>query len=177
MYFLHKKLSRTVLGESQSERKRQKIKTKEHWREAEDKITDFSNLGIGCKIISKRQDIPVSTTGSIVRKWKLEHTTEAISRPGPPSKCRTKTRPRLVRKVTVRPTVLQSTQWLRVEWRFATRPSHELWIPEDCTGGRARPSDPVRGCLFVTMREKTEIYVQDWFHSAVGALWKIALDF
>ena len=62
-------------------------------------------LGKGYKIISKCLDIPVSTVGSIIRKWKLHHTTQALPRKGRPSKLSAQTRRRLVREATERPTI------------------------------------------------------------------------
>lgn len=59
-------------------------------------------------MISKSVGIPISTAGSIVRKWKLHHTIQALPRQGRLSKLS-----RLVRESMVRPTVtlkeLQST--------------------------------------------------------------------
>ncbi|MBN3286977.1 TCB1 transposase, partial [Polyodon spathula] len=49
--------------------------------------------------------IPVSTAGSIIRKWKLHHTTQALPRKGRPSKLSAQTRRRLVREATERPTI------------------------------------------------------------------------
>ncbi|MBN3285256.1 TC1A transposase, partial [Polyodon spathula] len=47
----------------------------------------------------------VSTVGSIIRKWKLHHTTQALPRKGRPSKLSAQTRRRLVREATERPTI------------------------------------------------------------------------
>lgn len=51
------------------------MKTKKHSKEITEKVMEIHNLGTGCKIISKTLDIPVSTAESILRTWKLPHTT------------------------------------------------------------------------------------------------------
>ena len=76
------------------------MKTKEHSTEVRDKVIQMHRLGKGYKIISKCLDIPVSTVGSIIRKWKLHHTTQALPRKGRPSKLSAQTRRRLVREAT-----------------------------------------------------------------------------
>ncbi|MBN3278955.1 TCB1 transposase, partial [Polyodon spathula] len=81
------------------------MKTKEHSTEVRDKVIQMHRLGKGYKIISKCLDIPVSTVGSIIRKWKLHHTTQALPRKGRPSKLSAQTRRRLVREATERPTI------------------------------------------------------------------------
>ncbi|MGH0141204.1 UNVERIFIED_CONTAM: hypothetical protein FKN15_002548 [Acipenser sinensis] len=45
------------------------MKTKEHSTEVRDKVIQMHRLGKGYKIISKCLDIPVSTVGSIIKKW------------------------------------------------------------------------------------------------------------
>ncbi|MBN3277122.1 TCB1 transposase, partial [Polyodon spathula] len=80
------------------------MKTKEHSTKVRDKVIQMHALGKGYKIISKYLDIPVSTVESIIRKWKLHHTTEPLPRKGHPSKLSTQTRRRLVR-ATERPTI------------------------------------------------------------------------
>ncbi|MBN3279937.1 TCB1 transposase, partial [Polyodon spathula] len=49
--------------------------------------------------------IPVSTVGSLIRRWKLHHTTQALPRKGHPSKLSAQTRRRHVREATERPTI------------------------------------------------------------------------
>ncbi|MBN3278876.1 TCB1 transposase, partial [Polyodon spathula] len=80
------------------------MKIKEHSTEVRDKVIQMHRLGKGYKIISKCLDIPVSTVGSIIRKRKLHHTTQALPRKGRPSKLSAQTR-RLVREATERPTI------------------------------------------------------------------------
>lgn len=60
--------------------------------EVKDKVIKFHDLGIECKIKSKRLDIPVSTVGSIMREWKVHHITHTLARQCPPLKVSTKTR-------------------------------------------------------------------------------------
>lgn len=62
------------------------MKTKEHSKEVKDKVIEWHNLSLRCKIIFKELDIQVSTAGSIRRKWKLHHSTQALPRQGHPSK-------------------------------------------------------------------------------------------
>lgn len=59
----------------------------------------------GYTIISKCLDIPGSTVGSIIGKWKRHHTTQALARKGRPSKLGSQTSRRHVREDTERPTV------------------------------------------------------------------------
>lgn len=46
-----------------------------------DKGVEFPESGIGCNIICVVLDIPVCTFGSLVRKWKLRHTIQALPKP------------------------------------------------------------------------------------------------
>lgn len=48
-------------------------------------------------------DSPIRCVGSKVRKWEKHHTPQALARQGRPSKLSTKTRWRLARDATVRP--------------------------------------------------------------------------
>ncbi|MBN3276205.1 TCB1 transposase, partial [Polyodon spathula] len=80
------------------------MKTKERSTEVRDEVIQMHRLGKGYKIISKCLDIPVSTFGSIIRKWKLHHTTQALPRKGRLSKLSAQTG-RLVREATERPTI------------------------------------------------------------------------
>lgn len=49
------------------------------------KVVQMDKLWKGYKIISRCVDIPVSTAGSIIRKWKLPHTIQALPIEGHPS--------------------------------------------------------------------------------------------
>ncbi|MBN3279959.1 TCB1 transposase, partial [Polyodon spathula] len=86
------------------------MKTKEHSTEVRDKVIQMHRLGKGYKITSKCMDIPVSTVGSIIRKWKLHHTTQALPRKGCTSKLSAQTRRRPVREATERPTITLKEQ-------------------------------------------------------------------
>ncbi|XP_068111955.1 uncharacterized protein [Hyperolius riggenbachi] len=63
-----------------------KRKTKEHSKEVRDAIVQMHAQGKGYKKIAKYLDLPVVTVGSIIRKWKVHHTTETLPRRGRHSK-------------------------------------------------------------------------------------------
>lgn len=82
-----------------------KMKTKHHSKEFRDKVIDMHNKGNGYKKIAKCLGIAVSTVGSIVRKWKLYHTTEPLPRQGRPSKLSIVVRSGLQKEAREKPTI------------------------------------------------------------------------
>ncbi|XP_075201188.1 uncharacterized protein LOC142303576 [Anomaloglossus baeobatrachus] len=61
-------------------------KTKEHSKAIRDQIVEGHKAGKGYKTLSKELGLPVSTVGSIIRKWKAYGTTVSLPRPGQPLK-------------------------------------------------------------------------------------------
>ncbi|MGH0165606.1 UNVERIFIED_CONTAM: hypothetical protein FKN15_049270 [Acipenser sinensis] len=103
------------------------MKTKEHSTEVRDKVIQMHRLGKGYKIISKCLDIPVSTVGSIIRKWKLHHTTQALPRKGCLSKLSAQTRRGLVKEAIERPTITLNegaTEFSGWEWSNGAPVNH-----------------------------------------------------
>ncbi|XP_073408414.1 farnesyl pyrophosphate synthase-like isoform X1 [Dendrobates tinctorius] len=78
-------------------------KTKEHSKAIRDKIVESHKAGKGYKTLSKELGLPVSTVGSIIRKWKAYGTTVSIPRPGQPLKVSSRAEARLVRRVKANP--------------------------------------------------------------------------
>ncbi|CAJ0955270.1 unnamed protein product [Ranitomeya imitator] len=78
-------------------------KTKEHSKAIRDKIVEGHKAGKGYKTLSKELGLPVSTVGSIIRKWKAYGTTVRLSRPGQPLKVSSRAEARLVRRVKANP--------------------------------------------------------------------------
>ncbi|CAL9694947.1 unnamed protein product [Knipowitschia caucasica] len=75
------------------------------------KIIDAHKAGEGCKKISKRLQVPVSTAKYIVKKWKLTGTVEVKARSGRPRKITDTTVHNMVSKVSENPYVtLRSIQ-------------------------------------------------------------------
>ena len=78
-------------------------KTKEHSKAIRDKIVEGHKAGKGYKTLSKELGLPVSTVGSIIRKWKAYGTTVNLPRPGQPFKVSSRAEARLVRTVKADP--------------------------------------------------------------------------
>lgn len=78
-------------------------KTKEHSQAIRDKIVEGHKAGKGYKTLSKELGLPVSTVGSIIRKWKAYGTTVSLPRPGQPLKVSSRAEARLVRRVKANP--------------------------------------------------------------------------
>ncbi|XP_069625597.1 farnesyl pyrophosphate synthase-like isoform X1 [Ranitomeya imitator] len=78
-------------------------KTKEHSKAIRDKILEGHKAGKGYKTLSKELGLPVSTVGSIIRKWKAYGTTVSLPRPGQPLKVSSCAEARLVRRVKANP--------------------------------------------------------------------------
>ncbi|KAJ8363720.1 hypothetical protein SKAU_G00125510 [Synaphobranchus kaupii] len=70
-----------------------------------DKIVEGHVSGEGYRKISKSLNISPSTIRTIIRKWKVHHTTETLPRSGRPPKLSNQARTRLVTEATVRPIV------------------------------------------------------------------------
>ena len=69
-----------------------------------DLIVERYQSGEGYKIISKALDIPWNTVKTVIIKWRKYGTTETLPRTGRPSKIDEKTRRKLVREASKRPT-------------------------------------------------------------------------
>ncbi|CAJ0960101.1 unnamed protein product [Ranitomeya imitator] len=78
-------------------------KDKEHSKAIRDKIVEGHKAGKGHKTLSKELGLPVSTVGSIIRKWKAYGTTVSLPRPGQPLKVSSRAEARLVRRVKANP--------------------------------------------------------------------------
>ncbi|KAI4889051.1 hypothetical protein NFI96_001505 [Prochilodus magdalenae] len=72
-------------------------KTKKHSKVIRDEIVEGHKAGKGYKTLSKELGLPVSTIGSIIRKWKAYGTTVNHPRPGQPFKVSSRAEARLVR--------------------------------------------------------------------------------
>ncbi|KAI4872898.1 hypothetical protein NFI96_007255 [Prochilodus magdalenae] len=72
---------------------------KEHSKAIRDRIVEGHKAGKGSKTLSKELGLPVSTIGSIIRKWKAYGTTVNHPRPGQPFKASSRAEARLVRTV------------------------------------------------------------------------------
>ena len=97
-------------------------------KEIRDKVLDMHQTEKGYKITSKCSDIPLSTIGSMVRKWKLHHTSHALPRQVCSSKFSIRARRGLVKETIDRPTRSYRVQRLRLEWRRTKRWYWELCI-------------------------------------------------
>uniref|UniRef100_A0AAY5K1L0 Transposase Tc1-like domain-containing protein n=1 Tax=Esox lucius TaxID=8010 RepID=A0AAY5K1L0_ESOLU len=71
-----------------------------------DLIVERYQSGEGYKIISKTLDMPWNTVKAIIIKWRNYGTTETLPRTGGPSKIDEKTRRKLVREASKRPTAI-----------------------------------------------------------------------
>ncbi|KAI4877246.1 hypothetical protein NFI96_014302 [Prochilodus magdalenae] len=80
-------------------------KTKEHSKAIRDKIVEGHKAGKAYKTLSKELGLPVSTIGSIIRKWKAYGTTVNHPRPGQPFKVSSRAEARLVRTVKADPRI------------------------------------------------------------------------
>ncbi|CAJ0967222.1 unnamed protein product [Ranitomeya imitator] len=80
-------------------------KTKEHSKAIRYKIVEGHKAGKGYKTLSKELGLPVSTVGSIIRKWKAYGTTVSLPRPGQPLKVSSRAEARLVRRVKANPRI------------------------------------------------------------------------
>ncbi|KAL6464582.1 hypothetical protein MHYP_G00268990 [Metynnis hypsauchen] len=78
-------------------------KTKEHSKAIRDKITEGHKAGKGYKTLSKVLGLPVSTVGSIIRKWKAYGTGVNLLQPGQPFTVSFRAEARLVRMVKADP--------------------------------------------------------------------------
>ncbi|KAK1796820.1 hypothetical protein P4O66_000912 [Electrophorus voltai] len=76
--------------------------TKEHSKAIRDKIVEGHKDGKGYKTLSKELALPVSTVGSIIRKWKAYGTVN-LPQPGQPFKVSSRAEARLVRMVKADP--------------------------------------------------------------------------
>ena len=56
------------------------MKTKELTKEVRHKVVEKHRSGEGCKKILKSLSIPLSTVKSIIKKWKMHHTTQTETR-------------------------------------------------------------------------------------------------
>lgn len=79
------------------------MKTKSILKGSE-KVLDMQKKGKGFKIVSRCLDIPLSSAGSIVRKWKLHHTSQALPKPSRLSELSIRPIRGIVKDVTERPT-------------------------------------------------------------------------
>ncbi|KAI4886199.1 hypothetical protein NFI96_013464 [Prochilodus magdalenae] len=74
-------------------------------RRIRDKIVEGHKAGKGYENLSKELGLPVSTIGSISRKWKAYGTTVNHPRPGQPFKVSSRAEARLVRTVKADPRI------------------------------------------------------------------------
>lgn len=74
-------------------------KSKELSQDLRNHIVAKHTDGIGYRRISKLLNVPVSTVGSIIQKWKEHHFTIKWSRPGAPHKISDREVKRIVRRV------------------------------------------------------------------------------
>ena len=81
------------------------MKLKELSKEVRHKVVEKHRSGEGYKKISKSLIIPLSTVKPIIKKWKAYHTNQSPPRSGRPSKLSSRTNRKLVRDVTVNPTM------------------------------------------------------------------------
>ena len=81
------------------------MKTKEFSKEVRHKVGEKHHSGEGHKKISKPLIITLSTMTSIIKKGKTCHTTQTLPRSGHPSKLSSRASRKLVRDVTVNPTM------------------------------------------------------------------------
>jgi len=81
------------------------MKTKELSKEVRHKVVEKHRSGEGYKKISKSLIIPLSTVKSITKRWKMYYNTQTLPRSGRPFKLSSWTRRKLVRDVTVNPTM------------------------------------------------------------------------
>ena len=68
-------------------------------------MVERHRAGEGYKKISKALIIPLSTVKSIIKKWKMHHTTQTLPRSGRPPKLSSWASRKLVRDVTLKPTM------------------------------------------------------------------------
>ncbi|KAI4888766.1 hypothetical protein NFI96_007999, partial [Prochilodus magdalenae] len=78
-------------------------KTKEHSKAIRDRIVEGHKAGKGYKTLPKELGLPVSTIGSIIRKWKAYGA--SVNRPGQPFKVSSRAEARLVRTVKADPRI------------------------------------------------------------------------
>ena len=81
------------------------MKTKELSKEVRHKVVEKHSSGEGYKKISKSLIIPLSMMKSIIKKWKTYHITQTLPRSGRASKLISWESRKLVRDVTVNPTI------------------------------------------------------------------------
>ncbi|CAJ0965489.1 unnamed protein product, partial [Ranitomeya imitator] len=86
-------------------------KTKEHSKAIRDKIVEGHKAGKGYKTLFKELGLPISTVGSIIRKWKAYGTTVSLPRPGQPLKVSSRAEARLVRRVKANPRTTRKELW------------------------------------------------------------------
>ncbi|KAK1791121.1 hypothetical protein P4O66_002152 [Electrophorus voltai] len=86
-------------------------KTKEHSKAISDKIVEGHKADKGYKTLSKELGLPVSTVGSIIRKWKAYGTTVNLPRPGKPFKVSSCAEARLARTVKADPRTTRRELW------------------------------------------------------------------
>ena len=84
---------------------KENIKTKELSKEVRHKVVEKHHSGEGYKKISKSLINPLSTVKSIMNKWKMYHTTQTRPRSGLRSILSSRASRKLVRVVTVNPTM------------------------------------------------------------------------
>uniref|UniRef100_A0AAY5E977 Transposase Tc1-like domain-containing protein n=1 Tax=Electrophorus electricus TaxID=8005 RepID=A0AAY5E977_ELEEL len=81
-------------------------KTKEHSKVIKDKIVEGHK-----ETLSKELGLPVSTVGSIIRKWKAYGTIVNIPQPGQPFKVSSRAESRLVQRVKADPRATRRELW------------------------------------------------------------------
>ena len=81
------------------------MKNKNLSNEVRHQVVEKNRSGEGYKKISKSLIIPLSTVKSIIKRWKIYHTTQTLPRSGRPYKLISRASRKLVRDVTVIPTM------------------------------------------------------------------------
>ena len=100
------------------------LKTKELSKEVRHKMVEKHRSGEGYKKISKLLIIPLSTVKSIIKKWKMYHTTQTLPRSSRTSKLSSQASRKLVQDVTVNPKMtLKDLQGSTSEMRVSVHQS------------------------------------------------------
>lgn len=60
------------------------MNSQKHFKDVSDNVKQMHKLEKGYKTISKCLDVSGGTFGSVIRKWRLQHTTQTLSRKGQP---------------------------------------------------------------------------------------------
>lgn len=85
------------------------MKTKAHSAVVKNKVTEMHKAGNGYEKYQSL-NIPLSTAGSIIRNWKIHHSTQTLTRTSRPSKLSVREKRRLVSEATKNPSVTLSLQ-------------------------------------------------------------------